>query len=283
MLTVNIAFEQAPCLPLSGNVLKQGRPSNVRAVCLPSPEFVWHNDPMPPIFAGVRGHSLYTPPLGASSVIVDLGANHGEFALQMSRRFGGRYYLVEANPELQETLRRDTSFRVLPYAVVSRDGPVRFNVATNDEGSSVLPLPETSVYDCTLARTVEVAGKRLEGILAEIDEPSIDLLKVDIEGAEIEMLCTAEPSLLQAIGQITVEFHGDSVFGFGLDREVNQAIQRLRGLGFVALNFSRPMRTDVLFVNLARHGLSRPRALWWQLRYDHRNHLVRRIRDRFSH
>jgi FkbM family methyltransferase len=233
------------------------------------------------IFSGVRGHSLYTPPLGARSVVVDLGANHGEFALQMSRRFGGRYYLVEANPELQDTLRRETAFPVLPYAIAPRDGPVHFNVAKNDEGSSILPLPETSVYDCTLARTVEVAGKRLETILAEISEPRIDLLKVDIEGAEIEMLTTADPARLRAIGQITVEFHGDSAFGFGMNREVGQAIQRLGQLGFVALNFSRPLRTDVLFVNLALHRLSKPRALWWQLRYDHHGHLVRRLRDRF--
>ena len=231
------------------------------------------------IFSEVRGHSLYTPPLGAASVIVDLGANHGEFALQMSRRFGGRYYLVEANPDLQDTLRRETPFPVLPYAVAPLDGPVRFNVAKNDEGSSILPLPETSVYDCTLARTVEVAGKRLEAILAEIDEPRIDLLKVDIEGAEIEMLTTADPARLRDIGQITVEFHGDSVFGFGMHLEVEQAIQRLGRLGFVALNFSRPLRTDVLFVNLALHRLSRPRVLWWQLRYDHKSHLVRRLRE----
>jgi hypothetical protein len=145
---------------------------------------------------------------------------------------------------------------VLPYAVAPADGPIRFNVAKNDEGSSILTLPETSVYDCTLDRSAEVAGKRLESILAEIDEPRVDLLKVDIEGAEIEMLTTANATLLQAIGQITVEFHGDSIFGFGLHREVERAIDRLKGLGFVVLNFCRPMRTDVLFVSRAVHGLS---------------------------
>ena len=236
-------------------------------------------DGMPAPFDAIRGHSLYTPPLGADSVIVDLGANRGEFALQMSRRFGGRYYLVEGNPDLQDELRVQTPFHVLPYAIAPADGPIRFNVAKNDEGSSILALPATSVYDCTLDRSVEVAGKRLESILAEIDEPRVDLLKVDIEGAEIEMLTTANPTHLQAIGQITVEFHGDSVFGFGLHREVERAIDRLKGLGFVALNFSRPMRTDVLFVNRAVHGLSQATGFWWQLCYDHGSHLVRRVRE----
>ncbi len=67
---------------------------------------------MPSIFGAIRGHSLYTPPLGADSVVVDLGANRGEFALQMSRRFGGRYYLVEGNPELHDGLRAHTPFLI---------------------------------------------------------------------------------------------------------------------------------------------------------------------------
>jgi len=230
-------------------------------------------------FGSIRGHSLYTPPLGADSVIVDLGANRGEFALQMSRRFGGRYHLVEGNPDLQDELRAHTPFHVLPYAVAPVDGPIRFNVAKNDEGSSILALPETSAYDCTLDRSVEVVGKRLESILAEIDEPRVDLLKVDIEGAEIEMLTTADATRLRAIGQITVEFHGDSIFGFGLHREVERAIDRLKGLGFVALNFSRPMRTDVLFVSRAAHGVSQATGLWWQFCYDHASHIVRRVRE----
>jgi len=232
------------------------------------------------IFAAIRGHSLYIPPLAGNSVVVDLGANRGGFALQMSGRFGGRYYLVEGNPDLQDGLRAQTAFRVLPYAVAPRDGPIRFNLAKNDEGSSILPLPETSVYDCTLDRTLEVPGRRLESILAEIDEPHIDVLKVDIEGAEVEMLTSADATCLRAIGQITVEFHGDSVFGFGLRREVDQAIIRMERLGFVALNFSRPLHTDVLFVSHEIHGLSRARGLWWKLRYDHTDNFVRRVRER---
>jgi FkbM family methyltransferase len=234
---------------------------------------------MQEIFGKIRGHSVYTRPLGADSVVVDLGANHGEFSRQMSRRFGGRYYLVEGNPRLQMRLRTETQFPVLHYVVAPQDGPIRFNLARNDEGSSILALPERSIYDCILEQTVDVVGKRLETILDEIGEVRIDLLKVDIEGAEIEMLTTADPDRLRAIGQITVEFHDDAVFGFGLRREVDIAIDRLARLGFLVLNFSRPLRTDVLFINRALHRASTLRALWWRLRHDHQNHLVRRVRS----
>jgi len=186
---------------------------------------------------------------------------------------------VEGNPDLQQWLRTMTSFSVINYAFAPKDSPVRFNLAKNDEGSSILALPETSIYDCTLDRTVEVVGRRLESILDEIGESRIDLLKVDIEGAEIEMLTTADPDHLRAIGQMTVEFHGDSVFGFGLRREVDEAIERIERLGFVALNFSRPLQIDVLFVNRAYQGLSRTRGLWWQLWHDHVANAVRRAKE----
>jgi FkbM family methyltransferase len=231
-------------------------------------------------FMTVRGHTFYTSPLGADSVIVDLGANHGVFARRMSELVGGRYYLVEANPELQQLLKSETTFPVLFCAVAAHDGPIQFNLSKNDEGSSILTLPESSEYNCVLERSLEVPGKELRSILAEFQLARVDLLKVDIEGAEIGMLGTADPTVLENIGQITVEFHGEPVFGFGLQSEVERVMARLEGLGFVALDFSFPRRTDVLFVNLPFHGLSAARGWWWQLRYIVKEQVRRRMSSR---
>jgi hypothetical protein len=63
-----------------------------------------------------------------------------------------------------------------------------------------------------------------------LDEPRVDLLKIDLEGAEIEMLTTANAARLRAIGQITVKFHGDSVFGSGLHQEVDRSTRKDPGL-----------------------------------------------------
>jgi FkbM family methyltransferase len=230
-----------------------------------------------PDFMTVRGHTVYARRLGADAVIVDLGANRGEFARQMSKLIGGRYYLVEANPKLQQLLQSETAFPVLCCAVAPQNGPIHFNLSKNDEGSSILTLPPTSPYNCVLDSTLEVPGKELRSILAELQLASVDLLKVDIEGAEVGMLGTADPTLLERIGQITVEFHGDQVFGFGLQSEVERVVARLESLGFVALDFSFSRRTDVLFVNLPFHGLSAVRGRWWQLRYIVREQLRRRM------
>src|SRR5215470_5236924 len=135
------------------------------------------------MFRTIRSHTFYEPPLGRDSVVLDLGANRGAFAKQMSARYGGTYYLAEANPFLAESLREETSFPVWDCAVAATEGPITFNIAENDEGSSLLPLPNQSVYNCVLRQSVQVPGRRLDSLITELGSPKIDLLKMDIEGA----------------------------------------------------------------------------------------------------
>jgi len=75
------------------------------------------------MFATIHTHTIYTPPLGADAVVLDLGAYRGEFAQEMSARYGGTYYLVEANPVLAEALRMEGSFPVWHCAVAATEGP----------------------------------------------------------------------------------------------------------------------------------------------------------------
>lgn len=54
----------------------------------------------PPLFANVRGHHFLAKPINRDSVVLDLGANHGEFSKSIESRFGCRPRMVEANPDL---------------------------------------------------------------------------------------------------------------------------------------------------------------------------------------
>lgn len=217
-------------------------------------------------FASIRGHTFYTPLL-RNPTVLDLGANHGEFSRTLSERFGGTYHLVEANPDLHAELSTGR-FPVMGCAVTAREGTVRFNLARNDEGSSVLDLPATSIYNCVLERPVEVPGRTLAGIVGELGLGRIDLLKMDIEGAELEVLAGVDPALMREVGQMTVEFHGAREFGFGLSREVEEVIRRMEGMGFAWFDFSRPKRTDVLFLNRALYDPRPAERAWWALRYE---------------
>jgi len=74
----------------------------------------------------------------------------------------------------------------------------------------------------------------------------IDLLKMDIEGAEIELFEACSDDELQAVMQITVEFHE---FLYPEQAEAVARIkERMRRLGFWVLPFSLD-NTNVLFLN----------------------------------
>lgn len=218
-------------------------------------------------FTRIRGHTLYFPPLGTGSVVLDLGANRGEFSRQMRLQFGGRHYLVEANPTLAESLQAEGLFSVTSCAVAARSGMISFNIAVNDEGSSILPLPEASVCGCVCSQTVEIPARTLESLVATTGEERIDVLKMDIEGAEVQVLEQISEGLLRNIGQVTVEFHSDPQFGFDLRAGVETVIDLLRERGFLYFDFSGGPRSDVLFINRRFHGITNRQATWWQLRY----------------
>jgi FkbM family methyltransferase len=218
------------------------------------------------MFETIRGHTIYTPPLGATSVILDLGANHGDFAREMSARFGGSYFLIEANPALAEGLAVDGRFHVWSCAVTPVEGPVAFHIARNDEGSSILDLPSTSRYDCVLSETVETPGRTLESLIAATGAERIDLVKIDIEGAEVAVLRGLPDHVLAKIGQLAIEFHGDPMFGFGLRDAVEEVIRSLRRRGFLCLDFTNRERLDVLCVNLAIHPVPWLSRVQWSMR-----------------
>src|SRR5579862_20360 len=191
-----------------------------------------------PTFVTIRGHTLYAPPLGPGSVVLDLGANHGAFAREASARFGGTYYLAEANPVLADALRAEGRFHVWPVAVGATDAPLVFNVAKNDESSILLELPPENQWGVCLDRAIEVAGRSLDSLIAETGAPRIDLVKMDIEGAEVMVLQSVSSQTLARIGQMSVEFHSDPIFGFPIARATEDVIRSLERQGFLCLDFT---------------------------------------------
>ncbi|CAN5394064.1 hypothetical protein BH11PLA2_BH11PLA2_50490 [soil metagenome] len=218
------------------------------------------------MFVTIRGHTLYLPGIPTQPVVLDLGANRGEFSREFCERFGGTSVLVEANPVLAATLPTDGRFRSVNAAVAVQEGPVTFHLAKNDEGSSLLPLPSQSEFNCVLSEVVTVPGRRLETMLVEMG-PRIDVLKMDIEGAEVAVLASLDFSVLATVGQLTVEFHCDPVFGYGGRDAVEQLLNQFEHHGFLALDFHSQRRLDVLLINRHQHPIGGLRRLGLRLRY----------------
>jgi FkbM family methyltransferase len=194
--------------------------------------------------ARVAEHSFLAAPITTESVIVDLGVNAGEFATAMIRRYGCSVVGVEPVPHLFDTLPRLERLTVEQLAMTSDGHPVTLYLN---------PSATAATIDRRLSRDgvpgIEVDGITLAGILDRHDLTRAPLVKVDIEGAEIQMLKTASVQTLLRVDQFTIEFH--DFLGPDLVDDVRQVKQRLRAAGFAELAMSGD-NSDVLFINRAR-------------------------------
>lgn len=197
-------------------------------------------------------HHLFLDLLGGDSVALDLGAYEGEFARELSHRTGARVVAVEANPAMYETMFVSDRVKGLNLAVGDCEGTLSLFVGSDPLGTSVYGShPNTS------SDTIDVPSTTLERLVADHCGGRLDLLKANIEGAEIPMLAAASDAVLQGIGQITIQFH-DFLPELNQAADVGRTKARLLDLGFGEILCKTPNK-DVLFVNLRAGVMGRGR------------------------
>jgi hypothetical protein len=95
------------------------------------------------------------------------------------------------------------------------------------------------------SRALEVPAVTLHSLFEAHGLESIDILKADIEGAEVDALLNASAKDIMKARQITVEFH--DWLDPSLAQGVRDVMRRLQLLGFQMIRFSRT-NGDVLFI-----------------------------------
>ncbi len=185
-------------------------------------------------------HTFLSYFLNEKSAVVDLGVNKGEFARSMIAKFGCRVHGLEPVPELFAAVTGTPGLIVEQAAIGTTVGTQQIRVFENRCASMGAALPgETS-------RSVDVPTVPLEVFLDRQGLREVDLLKVDIEGAELEMLPRIPAAVLAGIRQIAVEFH-DFIYPETAPR-VQAVIAGLVAAGFRRVRFSKD-NIDLLFIN----------------------------------
>jgi len=138
------------------------------------------------------------------------------------------------------------------YAISDRNEPLKIYTSDNLECNSI-SQEAASVYG--LQGEISVDGITLETFLNNERIELVDLLKIDIEGAEEAVFNSTRDATLCNVKQITIEFH-DFMPGSISREEVNKITNRLKRLGFICIPFSYlfpDMDTcDFLFINSNR-------------------------------
>jgi FkbM family methyltransferase len=152
--------------------------------------------------------------------VIDGGANRGSFTdafLQLHRP--ERLVLVEAIPDLAEKLRAryagKPGISVVSAALSDRNGAAPFEINQSEASSSLLPIdPRNSEWfgrDLRIARTVTVPSMTLPTLLEEQGLQSVDLLKLDIQGAERSVL-TGGAAVLERVRVIYTEVFFEQLY-----------------------------------------------------------------------
>jgi FkbM family methyltransferase len=196
-----------------------------------------------------REHSFFAILLDHPAAVGDFGAHRGEFLAGFkSEHLISRALLIEADPALSKSLQRSFGKEadVVHAAIVAanKPGPVKFTRSIEPEASSLFNewsaaygiADEVTVPTLDFSDAVKRLGER------------IDLIKMDVEGAEIGILESATASDLASCCQLTVEFH-DKRPPF-TRRDVDRVCRRMRAAGYAIVMANWPKVDDVLFVNL---------------------------------
>jgi FkbM family methyltransferase len=147
------------------------------------------------------------------------------FDMDLIRRYGIRVRVFD--PVSSYVLRAvedaggDPRLTVHEVAIATTDGPLRMQV-THDRGSA--SVSTAGLYDSD--SYIEVAGRTLPSLKAELGDPDIDLLKLDVEGGEYELLANLD---LRSLGVkvFTLQLHHT-----GTVSDVRRLIEGLASQGY---------------------------------------------------
>jgi FkbM family methyltransferase len=175
-------------------------------------------------------------------LVIDLGANTGAFAHALIARVGCRVYAAEPVGRLRARIKPSPRLFVLGVAVGGMAGSVLLDAS---EGHCPHVISSTWARPSKVERAEMVP---LDTFFSRAGVSQVDLLKVDIEGSELDMFDSVADSTLLKIPQITVEFHDFIDKSSRVRARVENTKRRLGKMGFAVVPFSRN-NTDVLFIN----------------------------------
>ena len=127
--------------------------------------------------------------LPAEGTFVDVGANIGAIALEIAaRRPKARIVAVEPSPAIISCLEHNiarnllTNVSVVPVAASDHDGRIDFYLPPAEQFGMASAAPQFGVAP------VHVRARKLDDILASLAIGKVDVIKIDAEGAELDVI-----------------------------------------------------------------------------------------------
>ena len=188
------------------------------------------------LYGGDHGWVVDESLLNRESVIYSVGVGSNiDFDLELINSFGATVHAFDPTPRSIEWVKSQKlpkHFIFHPFGLSAENGHMDFFPPSKASSTHFSPIDR---YGDT-NNVVRAPVKDIDTIASELKHKEIDLLKMDIEGAEYEVI-EALPKNRVAINQILIEFH-HMYKGIPISKTVD-AISTLSNLGFELFNISQ--------------------------------------------
>ncbi len=194
--------------------------------------------------------------LAPGDSFIDVGAHVGFFSLLASRRVGesGRVMAIEASPPTARLLTRHlamnrvTNVRVIAALAASAvgEGEITVRGSATDPGACANSI----AYRIPGGRSMRVARLTLDS-LTDASDLSPRVLKIDVEGAELEVLRGARSLLARARPRVACAVHPDPLRALGSSPKELTRWMAEQGYGcrsFTGETIEVPGEENVLFL-----------------------------------
>lgn len=223
-----------------------------------------HPSLWPALRSGVAAATEHmSVPLTTPGTVIDVGASHGQFALIANLRWPQARIIAfeplpDAGAQLKQLLGEHVDLR--PFAVGAHPGRATLRISRADDSSSLLQIGRRQIE--TFPGTEEVDSLDVQ-VVALADELGRSLsrdwlLKIDVQGYELEVLRGAEP-ILGRVREVYVECSFEELYdGQPLAPEIIDFLYRhnlrLAGVYNVTSVGGRAVQADMLFTHETSGG-----------------------------
>ena len=174
-------------------------------------------------FEDLNIYSIFDIDINSINNYVDIGSNYGMSSISFIER-DIKTYMVEADINNVDILNlmwdRNSKIKIINKAISSIDGEIDFYVS-DDSVVSSLYGEDVSGYNLNRSKIVVESITPNKLIEKYIEEDEIDLMKIDIEGAEYDFFENISDENLKKVKRLVIEFHNND------DYRVMKIIEKL--------------------------------------------------------
>jgi FkbM family methyltransferase len=182
--------------------------------------------------------------LSLKSIVYSVGVgNDISFDLELINKLNVTIFAYDPTPKCIEWLinqQLPVNFKFSPFALSHHDGNISFNLPDNPEFVSA-----SNIQANTSKKTFSAEAKRLSTIMQNNNHSKIDLLKIDIEGAEYDVIDDILKSNIE-ITQFLIEFH-HRFKEIGVNK-TKLAVKKLENAGYKLVYINQKTGEEYTFI-----------------------------------